>query len=186
MKSALIPLAVSALLIAGCGSHASTPMSAMPVHQPGGAMVVPVQDDSPDTLTTAHVGVRLTGETGITDSRYGFVIGYFKGKTSTTSQIVSLPAATPVKFFNVDTVRPHTVSFLGNATKTMAPWPATFNGSSTKSPAGTNIGTASFSTGPLNPGTKSALYNTGAPGFYMVGCFFHYNSNSMRTVIIVK
>ena len=149
-------------------------------------MLLPINDDTPDTTTTAHVGLRLTGETGITDPRYGFVIGYFKGKTSTTSEVFALPAATPVRFFNVDTLRPHTASFLGNATKTMAPWPATFDGSSTKSPAGTNIGTTNFSTGPLNPGTKSVLYNTGAPGFYMIGCAFHYNTNTMRTVIIVR
>jgi len=45
---------------------------------------------------------------------------------------------------------------------------------------------ANFSTGALSSGTKSVLYNTGLPGLYMVGCAFHYNSNGMRTVIIVK
>ena len=188
MKYAFGSVALAALLLAGCGSHAAAPLSAVSSHPTNNTVLtVPVQDETTNIgAITQHVGARLTGETGITDPRYGFVIGYFKGKTSTTSQIVSLPTATQVKFFNVDTVRPHTVSFLGNATKTGAPWPSSFDGSATKSPAGTDIGTANWSTGPLNPGTASAVYNTGPPGFYMVGCAFHYNSNMMRTVIIVK
>ncbi len=188
MKYAFTPIALAALLLAGCGSRAAAPLGPVSGHQLGnGVITLGVHDDSvtPD-LGTKAVGARLTGETGITDPRYGFVIGYFKGKTSTTSQIVTLPTATSVKFFNEDTVRPHTVSFLGNATKSSAPWPALFNGSTTKSPAGTNIGTANWSTGALSPGKASAVYNTGPPGFYMVGCGFHYNSNMMRTVIIVK
>ena len=47
---------------------------------------------------------------------------------------------------------PHTLSFLGNATKNNAPWPQSFDGSSIKSKAGTAIGTKNFSTGPLSPG----------------------------------
>jgi hypothetical protein len=77
------------------------------------------------------------------------------------------------------------VSFLGNATATHAPFPAAFNGSGTRSPAGTAIGTTNFSTGAINPGQASLVYETGLPGFYMVGCAFHYDSNHMRTVFIV-
>jgi len=29
------------------------------------------------------------------------------------------------------------------------------------------------------------VYETGIPGFYMFGCAYHYDSNEMRTVIIV-
>ena len=37
------------------------------------------------------------------------------------------------------------------------------------------------------PMRASAIYETGPPGFYMIGCFFHYNdATSMRTVLIVK
>jgi plastocyanin len=183
LKYAFATFSLAALLLAGCSAHSSAPAV---VSQPGNNIATIPISDGPDITTVKHVGARLTGETGITDPRYGFVIGYFKGKTSTISQIVSLPTATQVKFFNVDTTRPHTVSFLGNATKSMAPWPPSFNGSSTKSPAGTDIGTSGFSTGTLLPGKASAVYNTGPPGFYMVGCAFHYNTNMMRTVIIVK
>jgi streptogramin lyase/plastocyanin len=134
----------------------------------------------------APVGVRLIGESSTTDPNYGFILGYFNGTTSTTSQVVHLTMGESVQFMNVDASLPHTVSFLGNATSTHAPWPASFNGSSTQSPAGTAIGTTNFSTGALNPGQLSLVYETGLPGFYMVGCAFHYNSNTMRTVIIVQ
>jgi len=56
-----------------------------------------------------------------------------------------------------------------------------------KSASGTVISTTSWSTGPIAPGQISAIYETGAPGFYMIGCAFHYDDpTSMRTVLIVK
>ena len=186
MKTTSACVALLALLAAGCAAHNSI-INPTPASASNSIASRPVEDSAPDSGTgTLTVGIRLNGESSINDSRYGFILGYFKGKTSMTSEVISLPASTSVHFFNLDTVRPHTMSFLGDATRSMAPWPQLFNGSSTKSPAGTAIGTTNFSTGPLSPGTKSVIYNTGMPGFYMVGCAFHYNSNGMRTVIIVK
>lgn len=186
MKYAVGSLVLAALLLAGCSAHGSS--ASAPVVQPPSQSVsnIGINDDGIDLTTTVAVGMRLTGESSFTSKRYGVVLGYFKGKTSFTSQVVSLPAATPVRFFNVDTTLPHTLSFLGDATMSGAPWPQSFNGSFNQSAKGTAIGTSGFSTGPLNPGTKSLLYTTGMPGFYMVGCYFHYNSHGMRTVIIVK
>lgn len=186
MKYAVGSFALAALLLAGCSAHGTSASSPIVPAPSQNVANVGFNEDGVDTITTAKVGIRLTGEAPFNSAKYGTVLGYFKGKTSTTSEVISLPSATAVRFFNVDTIRPHTLSFLGDATRSGAPWPSLFNGSSTKSPAGTAIGTANFSTGTLNPGTKSALYNTGMPGFYMVGCAFHYNSNGMRTVIIVK
>ncbi len=189
MKHALTILSLAALLAAGCGGQSASPMPAVPAPaQPGGGtMTVGVTDDGFDSATsTLAVGVRLTGESSITDPRYGFILGYFKGKTSLTSQVISLPMGRNVKFFNVDSVLPHTMSVLGDATKNSAPWPTSFTGSGVKSPAGTAIGTTNWSTGTLTPGTKSAKYTTGLPGFYMMGCAFHYILHTMRTVVIVK
>ncbi len=132
------------------------------------------------------VGVRLSGEMSTNDPHYGSILGYFNGTTSMTSLLVSLTAGDPVQFMNVDTVNPHTVAFLGNATATHAPWPTTFTGGITASAAGTFIGTPGFTTGTLNPGQKSKIYYAGGPGFYMIGCFFHYVSNGMRDVIVVR
>jgi plastocyanin len=186
LKNALGIISLVTLLAAGCGSQAASPMPAVPAPaQPAGGANAVAFDEAGFNLTNLQVGIRLNGEASIVDSRYGFVLGYFKGKTSTTSQVVSLPMGRNVKFFNVDASFPHTMSFLGNATSHSAPWPSRFNGSSTKSPAGTAIGTTNFSTGPLSPGKSSLVYTTGVPGFYMVGCAFHYDLHMMRTVIIV-
>jgi len=133
----------------------------------------------------APVGVRLFGEKSINDPHYGFILGYFNGTTSTTSEVLHLTMGESVRFINVDSGAPHTVSFLGDATATHAPFPPSFNGSGTQSPAGTAIGTKNFSTGTLNPSQMSLVYETGLPGFYMMGCAFHYDSFNMRTVIIV-
>jgi plastocyanin len=179
--------AAAILALAGCGSQS---MSAAPPAMPASHAVAPAPSQllaiSDDAITTVKkVGLRLTGEQSFNSPTYGTVLGYFKGKTSTKSQIVTLPASTSVVFYNVDTLHPHTASFLGNATKNGAPWPTHFNGGSSPSPAGTAIGTTNWSTGAMAPGGKSKKYTTGSPGFYMIGCAFHYDSNGMRTVIIV-
>lgn len=188
MKHAVGSIALAALLLAGCSAHGSSASPVVPSPVQPNVTNVGVADDGvvPDTATTAKVGIRLNGETPFMSPRYGQVLGYFKGKVSTTSQVVSLFADTPVRFFNVDASFPHTASFLGDATRNSAPWPQSFNGSSTASPAGTPIGTTNWSTGSLLPGGRSKLYNTGMPGFYMIGCAFHYNTHGMRTVVIVK
>jgi plastocyanin len=185
MKYALGAFSLAALLLAGCGGQSAAPMPAAPA-QPGGTMNLAVNDAGVDVTTVKQVGIRLTGEMSFTDPRYGVVLGYFKGKVSTTSQVITLPMGTNVRFFSVESFLPHTMSFLGNATSHSAPWPSTFTGSGTKSVAGTAIGTTNWSTGTLTPGQKSLVYTTGLPGFYMFGCAFHYLTHGMRTVIIVK
>jgi plastocyanin len=178
--------AAAVLALAGCSSQGTT---AMPSNNFASHAVqpAPVQSlDLTETTITQHVGVRLNGENPKISAKYGRVLGYFNGKTSPDSEIVQLTASTTVVFNNVDGFAPHTASFLGKATRRTAPWPAQFNGSGTQSPAGTVISTTGFSTGTLNPGTKSLKYNSGAPGFYMIGCAFHYNLDGMRTVIIVS
>ena len=185
MKYAVGSFVLAALLLAGCSAHGNSASSPIVPAPSQNVMNVGFNEDSVDIITTAKVGMRLTGEAPFTSPKYGTVLGYFKGKTSTTSEIISLPASTQIRFFNVDTI-PHTASFLGDATSRMAPWPPQFNGSSTKSPAGTPIGTPNFSTGTVFGGQHSVLYNTGMPGFYMIGCAFHYNLYGFRTVIIVK
>jgi hypothetical protein len=178
--------ATALLALAGCGSQS---MPAMQPAQPASHSVAPgpaeMSTSGDITVATENVGIRLDGESPKMNKHYGKVLGYFNGKTSTTSEIVKLTASTHVVFYNVDASAPHTASFLGNATKQMAPWPPSFNGSSSQSPAGTVISTTNFSTGALQPGSHSLKYNSGSPGFFMFGCFFHYNSNGMRTVIIV-
>jgi hypothetical protein len=120
------------------------------------------------------------------DPTYGTLLGYFNstGSPNNQSSVVNLTMATPVMFHNFDNVNPHTGSFLGDASANGANFPSTFTGSFTQSPAGTIISTTNFSTGNLNPGSVSLVYNSGPPGFFMFGCGYHYVSNGMRTIII--
>jgi plastocyanin len=130
-----------------------------------------------------------SGEQPTIDPNYGQVLGYFSssGTLNVQSQVVTVPAGAVVTFKNFDLVGlQHTASFLGDATQNNAPWPSPFNGSGTQSPAGTIINTPMFSTGPIDGNKKSLKYLTPPPGFYMFGCFFHYDSNGMRTVIIAQ
>jgi streptogramin lyase len=138
--------------------------------------------DYEEKITT--IGIRLNGELSFTDPNYGFELGYAVGTVSTQTQTISLGMGESVQFKNVDTI-PHSAAFLGNATANNAPWPATFTGSTIKSPAGTAIGTTGWATGSLNPNRTSPIYETGLPGFYMIGDQYDYVSNNMRTVIVV-
>jgi plastocyanin len=184
----LLAGSLAAAFIAGCGGSASTSPMPSANNTQSASNMSPSRSPATEVTfdATGKVGVRLTGEASFMTRHYGKVLGYFKGTTSKTSQVVVLATGTNVVFKNVDSGDPHTVSFLGDATKTMAPWPHSFNGSSSVSTAGTAIGTPNFSTGPLSPGTSSLVYTTGSPGFYMVGCAFHYDLFGMRTVIVVK
>lgn len=151
--------------------------------------IAPNPNPSPSVAPgTQTVGVNLSTETPTIDATYGRVLGYFNsaGSIVPASQVVHLTAATNLVFENFDTGIPHTASFLGNASASGASFPPSFNGSATQSPANTVISTSNFSSGALNPGTTSLQYNSGPPGFYMFGCAFHYDSNGMRTVIIVQ
>jgi hypothetical protein len=148
----------------------------------------PTPSGSPSpTPAPQLIGVNITSELPTIDPNYGQVLGYFSssGTLNLQSQVVTVPAAAAVTFENFETNgTPHTASFLGDATANSAPWPSPFNGSGTQSPAGTVINTPMFSTGTLLAGTTSLQYITPPPGFYMFGCFFHYDLNGMRTVII--
>ncbi len=129
------------------------------------------------------IGIRLNGELSFDDSNYGVELGYAIGSTTQT-QTISVSAGGFVLFHNYDSI-PHTASFLGDAAMNSAPWPKSFSGGKTASPAGTAVGKSAFSTGTIGAGSDSRYYETGAPGFYMIGDGYDYNADKMRTVIVV-
>jgi plastocyanin len=143
----------------------------------------PVPHPSPSPVA-ALVAVRLQGETASTDPTFGTVIGYQLGTTGNTAQVIHLTANTSVQFTNIDT-EAHTATFLGMwAGSYPASIPASSLGASA-SPAGTSLSTANFSSGNLNPGASSLVYSSGGAGMLVFGCFYHYVSNNMRTVVVV-
>jgi plastocyanin len=175
---------LAAAALTGCGGQSATPpaagtMSAMSSAQ--GLPVTRVGFDSSDT-----VGINLTNQLPTKTRHYGKVLAYFAGNMITKSAVVTIASGSSVVFENLDSSNPHTAAFLGDATKLHAPWPATFTGGTIKSAAGTDISKKGFTTGTLMPGTTSAVYAANVPGFYMIGCYFHYLTHHMRTVIIVQ
>src|SRR5271165_686435 len=103
MKNALGSFALVALLLAGCGSHAASPMPLLPAPANNDSVqTVAFDDNGIADFTGATVGIRLNGESTFNSPNYGVVLGYFKGTTSLTSQVITLKAGKNVRFKNVD------------------------------------------------------------------------------------
>ncbi|MBV8366548.1 MAG: hypothetical protein JO194_08595 [Candidatus Eremiobacteraeota bacterium] len=110
------------------------------------------------------------------DKTYGSVLGF--STDNTHSQIIKIAAGSTVTFM-ATAQGPHTADELGSGG-----FPANDTNPATASAAGTDISAANFSTGTLNNGQSSAIYNAAVVGIYYFGCHFHYGSG-MRTVLIV-
>jgi len=133
------------------------------------------------------IGVNLTNpvQNACTDPKYMAVKGYFTGSTVTASQVISVTASSTdvIQWMNLD-IQPHTAADLGSwagAYPTAAP-----NAAATSSPVGMDISTPGFTAGNINPGSLSRKYKADVPGLYIFGCAYHYLSDDMRTIIIVK
>jgi hypothetical protein len=135
---------------------------------------------------TEIIGINLTNpnQDACDDTVYSTVKAYFGGGVVTTSQVISVThSASIIQFTNLD-IQPHTAASLG-------PWAGSYpstgpNPAATPSPKNTDISAAGFTTGNIDPGTSSKNYVANVPGFYIIGCAYHYNSDDMRTVIIVQ
>lgn len=139
---------------------------------------------APDGTETIGVNLANPNESVCTDPTYLAVTGYFAGTKVVASQVISLTASSTdqIQFSNLD-LQPHTANDLGAWS---GAYPAaTPNPNRTASPAGTDISNPKFTTGAINGGATSLSYVADVPGVYVFGCAFHYNSNNMRTVIIV-
>ena len=133
------------------------------------------------------IGVNLTNpvQNACTDPKYLAVKGYFTGSTVTASQVISVTASSTddIQWMNLD-IQPHTAADLGGWTgayPTAAP-----NAAATSSPVGMDISTPGFTAGNINAGSLSRKYKADVPGVYIFGCAYHYLSDNLRTIIIVK
>ena len=122
----------------------------------------------------------------VAEPPYGNVLGFYQEGYGVPA---TLTAGGTVQFVAADATAPHTAAYLGAATSTAAPWPATCSASlactsTSASPANTVISTPGFTTGTLATSQTSLVYVVPSPGFWMFGCHYHYDSMQMRTVII--
>jgi protein SCO1/2 len=136
---------------------------------------------SPSPLPSAAIGVDLPqGKIGVeNDPVWGIVGGYTE---SQTSQVLAFPPGSVVTIQNLSMSSPHTLNVIG-VTKGPPPnWPK--NPSLSFSPSGNGVLGAGYASGSLNTGTSVKVKLT-KPGIYLIGCAYHYLSNTMRGVIQV-
>ncbi|HEY7992806.1 MAG TPA: hypothetical protein VID24_01185 [Candidatus Eremiobacteraceae bacterium] len=169
---------IATCMLDACAGGTPFPTAAVAVHN----CIVTISPASTETI-----GVNLTNPTqaACTDPVYQAVKAYFVGSTVTTSAVVGVTASSTdvIQFMNLD-FQPHTANELGAWTGAYPQ--VTPNPNKTPSPAGTDISSLKFTTGAINPGATSLGYIADVPGVYVIGCAFHYNTDNMRTIIIVK
>jgi len=173
----LTAAALATGMLAGCAGGTPFPTAAVVKN-----CIVAISPASTETI-----GVNLTNpaQAACTDPKYLAVKGYFGGTTVTSSQVISVTASSTnaIEWTNLD-IQPHTAVDLGSwagAYPTSQP-----NAAATSSPAGMDISTSGFTTGNINAGASSSQYKADVPGVYIFGCAYHYISDNMLTIIIVK
>ena len=136
----------------------------------------------PDTLPKHTIGVNLpsAGLGYKTDPTWGKVGGYTQ---TTKSQVLAFPPGTTVTIRNLSRSIQHTLDVFAKAGRPPAKWPA--NPSLPFSARGGGKLAVGYASGTLNPGSsvKAKLVKAGT---YLLGCAYHYVSNHMRDVIVVK
>jgi plastocyanin len=180
--------APNSLLATPSPSPAASPsptMSPSPSPSPSGGGTSCIVAIAPAAVETIGVNLTNPNQAACVDSTYQDVKAYFGGSTVTTSQVISVThsSTNSIQFTNLD-FQPHTAASLGV-------WSGSYpsngpNPAATPSPKGTDISAPGFTTGNLDPGKNSKKYAANVPGFYIIGCAYHYNSDNMRTVIIVN
>jgi hypothetical protein len=108
----------------------------------------------------------------INDPTYGLIGGYTQ---TTFSQSLAFAPGSQIMIRNGQSGVPHTFNVV-STTGFTAPTSGNAAGGSTIA--------SGFATGTVNPTTTVGPF-TLAAGIYYIGCFFHYTSNTMRTVLNV-
>jgi hypothetical protein len=170
--------AFALISLAGCGS--SYGGGGM-----GGCGIYGTCPTTPPTMTDCSVmaaGPNVTidlnyGLASCNDKTYTAVLGF--SIDNAHSQVIKIPINSNVTFMG-GTGAPHTADLLGSS------FPATDMNPATASPAGADISSANFSTGPIGLGASSAVYKAGVAGVYFFGCHFHYVTFGERSVLIVQ
>jgi protein SCO1 len=136
---------------------------------------------SPSPLPSSAIGVAIpTGKIGVeNDPVWGTVGGYTQQQTS---QVLAFAPGVKITIQNLSSTTPHTLNVIAKTNGPPPEWPK--NPSLTFSPRGNGVLDNGYASGSLNPGA-SVTVKLSNPGIYLIGCAYHYISNSMRDVIEV-
>ena len=180
-KFALLALAAVAGILAACGGRGSVPNAGM-----GGSYVLPAVDDLAisATLPKHAIGEDLPSVLGTMKSQRfgGTAIGGF---TQTQwSQTLAFPPGTRITIHNLSKSNtPHTFNVLMVATGKVVHFPQ--NPQLLTTASGGHKLEVGYRSGVINAG-KSVTVTLAKAGTYLIGCAFHYASDGMRDVIVVK
>ncbi|MGH7707464.1 MAG: hypothetical protein ACREM6_05990 [Vulcanimicrobiaceae bacterium] len=161
-------LAGTAALIAGCGGGGggSTPS--------GGPS--PIATPPPTTQQVVTLALPSTSIGSRMDATYGLIGGFTQ---QGRSQILGFAPGAQIMIFNGQSTLAHTFNAI--AANGSTTFPATIGLSSAN--GGSTISDG-FRSGSVAGGALLGPF-TLAAGTYFVGCAFHYNSDNMRTVLVV-
>lgn len=178
-KFAALSLAVAAGILVACGGGHGVGPTGM-----GGTSYAlpPMGDLSIDATLPKHsLGEELPTYLGTMHVKNGSMIGGF---TQTHySQTLAFPPGTRITIRNLSKTEAHTFNVIKQVFKTSAKFPKNPNLSTTA--RGGNKLEIGFASGPIRPGGSVTVVLAKA-GTYLVGCAFHYVSNGMRDILVVK
>lgn len=183
-KYAALSLALAAGILAACGGgHGLSPNAGM-----GGATsyaLPPTEDDlAIDATLPKHAfGENLPTSLGKIKMKRmdDAVVGGFT--QSHYSQTLAFPPGTKITIHNLSKTLEHTFNVIKEISGKRVHFPSDPTLRVTAS-GGDRI-EVGFASGPIKPGHSISVVLSKA-GMYLIGCAFHYKSNGMRDILIVK
>lgn len=176
-KHVAFAVLVAGSMLAACANHANV----IPAGQP---VALPAFEDMAMTATLPKntIGENFPSDLGTYKSPFwrATVGGFTQSKYS---QTLGFPPGTKITLRNLSGTTPHTLNVIAEIKKPPAMFPKNPNLQS--SPNGHGILGTGYRSGVIQPG-KSVTIELSKPGIYLIGCAFHYVSNGMRDVFVVK
>lgn len=176
-KIAALSLALVAGVLVACGGHSTAGMS-------GGTSYAlpPIANDLAidATLPKHAIGENYPANLGTIKVKNGMVGGFTQ---THWSQQLAFPPGTKITIHNLSTSTEHTFNVVREIFKTTSRFPS--NPSLSTTAKGGNKLEVGYASGPIKPGGTVTVVLAKA-GMYMVGCAFHYTSNGMRDILVVK
>lgn len=182
-KFAALSLALAAGILAACGGgHSSSPNAGM-----GGGMYAlpPIEGDiAIDATLPPHAfGETLPSALGTVKMKSwgNAMVGGFT--QSHYSQTLAFPPGTKITIHNLSKTDEHTFNVIQEIAGKSVHFPR--NPTLDLTARGGHTIAVGYASGPIKPGHSVSVV-LGKEGTYLIGCAFHYKSNNMRDILIVK
>lgn len=178
-KIAALSLALTAGILVACGGgHGIGPAG-----MSGGTSYAlpPIGDLAIDATLPRHAfGENLPSSLGTIKTHAGMIGGFTQ---THWSQMLAFPPGTKITIHNLSKTDEHTFNVIKEIFGTHARFPS--NPSLSRTAQGGDKLQLGYASGPILPG-HSVTVTLAKAGTYMIGCYFHYASNGMRDILVVK